>query len=182
MASKTQCQVFCYVRESPISTCPTRFPWTGTDYVLTVIELLSPANKRPGRGRQLYEDKRLDVLATRTHFVEIDLLRAGKPIPVNGNGSRSHYRILVSRGDRRPNAHLYALSVRQPIPVFLLPLRPGDQEPLVDIGRLIHELYDRASYDLWVDDSGNPDPPLAAEDTVSADSSSSSHRVCISPP
>ena len=114
--------------------------------------------------------------------MEIDLLRAGKPIPVIGNGSRSHYRILVSRGDRRPNAHLYALSVRQPIPVFLLPLRPGDQEPLVDIGRLIHELYDRASYDLWVDYSGNPDPPLAAEDTVSADSSSSSHRVCISPP
>jgi hypothetical protein len=46
---------------------------TGTDYVIAVLEVLSPTNKRPGRGRRIYEDKRLDVLATRTHLVEIDL-------------------------------------------------------------------------------------------------------------
>src|SRR5215475_15528314 len=54
---------------------------TGTDYVLTVLEILSPTNKRPGRGRRIYEDKRMDVLATRTHLVEIDLIRAGEPMP-----------------------------------------------------------------------------------------------------
>ena len=38
---------------------------TGTDYVIAVMEMLSPTNKRPGRGRRIYEDERLDVLATR---------------------------------------------------------------------------------------------------------------------
>ena len=31
---------------------------TGTDDVITVLEILSPTNKRPGRGRQLYADEK----------------------------------------------------------------------------------------------------------------------------
>jgi hypothetical protein len=80
---------------------------TGTDDVVTVLEILSPTNKRLGRGRRLYEDKRMEVLASRTHLVEIDLVRAGEPMPITGHGSASEYRILVSRGDCRPNATLY---------------------------------------------------------------------------
>jgi hypothetical protein len=142
---------------------------TGTDYVITVPEILSPTHKRPGRGRQIYEGKRLDVLATRTHLVEIDLIRAGEPMPILDNGSTSHYRILVSRGDRRPHATLYAFGVRQMIPPFPLPLKPEDQEPLVDIGGLLHDLYDRASYDLRLDYQGEPVPSLSAEDALWAD-------------
>ncbi|EDX86849.1 hypothetical protein S7335_4556 [Synechococcus sp. PCC 7335] len=37
------------------------------DTVITVIELLSPANKRPGKGRDTYEAKRLSVLGSRSH-------------------------------------------------------------------------------------------------------------------
>jgi hypothetical protein len=108
------------------------------------------------------EAKLLDVLATRTHLVEIDLLRAGEPIPIIGNDSAGDYRILVSRGDRRPTATLYAFSIRQADPTFPLPLQPEDQEPSVDVGRLLHDLYDRASYDLRVDYASAPDPPLRA--------------------
>ena len=142
---------------------------TGTDYVIAVMEMLSPTNKRPGRGRRIYEDKRLDVLATRTHFIEIDLLRAGEPMPIVGNGSTSAYRILVSRGDHRPTATLYAFDVRQPIPTFPLPLPPGNHEPLVDIGQLLHDLYERASYDLRLDYTGEPEPPLPAVEALWAD-------------
>jgi len=39
-----------------------------THAVITVLELLSPANKRPGEGHQQYERKRLQVLATTTHL------------------------------------------------------------------------------------------------------------------
>ena len=46
------------------------------DRVVTVLELLSPTNKRPGRGRAEYELKRLVLLGTATHLVEVDLLRA----------------------------------------------------------------------------------------------------------
>jgi hypothetical protein len=142
---------------------------TGTDYVIAVLEMLSPTNKRPGRGRRIYEDKRLDVLATRTHLVEIDLIRTGEPMPILDNSSASAYRILVSRGDCRPHATLYAFGVRQSIPRFPLPLKPADQEPIVDLGRLLHDLYDQASYDLRLDYTGEPDPPLPAPEAAWAD-------------
>ena len=140
-----------------------------TDDVLAVLEILSPTNKRPGRGRRLYEDKRMEVLASRTHLVEVDLVRTGEPMPILGNGRASAYRILVSRGDCRPNATLYTFGVRQPIPPFSLPLKPSDQEPTVDLGQILHDLYDRASYDLRLDYKSDPDPPLLPVEAAWAD-------------
>jgi hypothetical protein len=142
---------------------------TGTDYVLTVLEILSPTNKRPGRGRRIYEDKRLEVLASRTQLVEIDLIRAGEPMPITGDGSASDYRMLVSRGDCRPNATLYAFGVRQSMPPFALPLKPHDQEPTIDLGLILQDLYDRASYDLRLDYRGDPHPPLPPAEAAWAD-------------
>jgi hypothetical protein len=133
------------------------------------VEALSPTNKRPGRGRRLYEDKRMEVLASNIHLVEIDLIRAGEPMPIIGNGRASAYRILVSRGDCRPNASLYAFGVRQSIPSFSLPLKPTDQEPTVDLGELLRDLYDRASYDLRLDYKGDPEPPLPSPEATWAD-------------
>jgi hypothetical protein len=142
---------------------------TGTDYLVTLVEILSPTNKRPGRGRRIYEDRRMEVLASRTHLVEVDLVRVGEPMPIMGNGRASDHRILVSRGDCRPNATLYPFGVRQPIPSFSLPLKPGDREPTVDIGSILHDLYDRAGYDLRLHYTGDPDPPLPSAEAVWAD-------------
>ena len=52
-----------------------------TQAVVTVIEVLSPANKRSD-GRRKYETKRQAVLGSLTHLVEIDLLRDGEPLPI----------------------------------------------------------------------------------------------------
>lgn len=111
----------------------------------------------------------LQVLGTCTHLMEIDLLRGGEPKRVWGNGRDSHYRIPMSRGDYRPRADLYAFNLRDPIPAFPLPLRPGDEEAMVELGALLHALYDRAGYDLVVDYTAEPVPPLEGEDAVWAD-------------
>lgn len=140
-----------------------------TGEVVTVLELLSPTNKRPGEGRRLYEEKRLQTLRMRTHLVEIDLLRGGEPMTMWGNGHGRHYRILVSRSEHRPHADLYAFDLPQPIPSFLLPLREGDEEPPVDLGALLHALYDRAGYDLAVDYAAEPVPPLEGNAAVWVD-------------
>jgi len=138
--------------------------------VITVIEIRSPTNKHTGEGRRLYEEKRLRLLGTLTHLVEIDLLRDGEPMPVYDNGHQSDYRILVSRSYRRPAADLYTFSLRQPIPAFPLPLRRGEAEPTIDLNTLLHELYDRAAYDLRLNYKTDPVPPLAPPDALWADS------------
>lgn len=140
-----------------------------TGDVITVIELLSPDNKRPGEGRRQYEQKRLQVLGSLTHLVEVDLLRGGDPMPMRvvGNGRGAAYRLVVSRAEHRPRADVYLFDIRDPIPTFRLPLRPGDEEPIVDLGRLLHELYDRAGYDLAIDyTQPPPPPPLSDEDAA----------------
>ena len=47
----------------------------GTHQVTTVIEVLSPKNKRKGEGRTTYEKRQQRVLGSSSHLVEIDLPR-----------------------------------------------------------------------------------------------------------
>ncbi len=140
-----------------------------TEVLITTIEILSPTNKRTGKGRQIYEEKRAQVLASRSNLVEIDLLRKGDPMPMMGNDIQSHYRILVCRGDRRPYADLYAFNLQDIIPSFALPLRSGDTEPIIDLQALLNEVYDIYGYDLVVDFSQQSVPALSETDAAWVD-------------
>ncbi|ASC70254.1 hypothetical protein XM38_011900 [Halomicronema hongdechloris C2206] len=137
-----------------------------TGIVVTILELISPSNKRLGRGRQQYEEKRLKILASQTHLVEIDLIRAFSPLPMRGPEQPSLYRILISCADQRPRADLYPFDLRSQIPAFPLPLQPQDPEIIVELQPLLAQLYDRASYDLAIDYSQDPVPPLTGEDVA----------------
>jgi Protein of unknown function (DUF4058) len=140
-----------------------------TRAVITAIEVLSPANKRPGKGRQTYETKRDRVLESATHFVEIDLLREHLPMPILGAAPITDYRILVSRASQRPKAQLYAFDLQQPIPVFALPLKPSDADLAVDLQGLLFEIYNQARFDLAIAYTEEPVPPLKAPAQAWAD-------------
>lgn len=132
--------------------------------LVTIVELLSPANKLHRRGRLKYEAKRRRVFDSATNLVEIDLLRAGRPMPLVRPAPASDYRILISRGDLRPQARLYAFSVRHAIPTIPVPLLPGDDEPELPLNAVLHGLYERARYDLRLNYAKPPVPPLAEAD------------------
>lgn len=118
--------------------------------VVTVIEILSPRNKRSKEGRTVYENKRQKILASATNLVEIDLLRLGESLPIIG-AKKSDYHILVSRSHQRPDADLYSFDLQDTIPVFPVPLRSGENEPVIDLNRLLNEIYERARFDLAID-------------------------------
>jgi hypothetical protein len=141
----------------------------GDERVITVLEILSPTNKPPGLGRQLYEHKRLLTLGTCTNLVEMDLLRAGEPMLMWGDGHGAPYRILVSRASHRPRGDLFPFTVRQAIPAFPLPLQRRDEEPIVELTPLLHDLYQHAGYDLRLDYRAEAEPPLEGEDADWAD-------------
>jgi len=90
---------------------------------VTAIELLSPANKRPGAdGYDQYLDERNHVLATSANLVELDLLRGGRRIPLLGKLPAGDFVATVSRSRRRPRAEAYVWSLEQPLPVIPIPL------------------------------------------------------------
>jgi hypothetical protein len=136
-----------------------------TGRVVTVIELLSPKNKRSGEGRNQYTTKRNQVLGCGTNLVEIDLLRLGEALPVAG-GVASDYRILVSRSRTRPDAELYAFNLRDQLPVFPLPLELSDREPFIDLSTLLDQVYDEAALELAIDYHQPPRLGLKDEDWV----------------
>lgn len=132
-----------------------------TGQVITVIEILSPVNKRSGEGRENYQKKRQRILGSLTHLVEIDLLRGWQPMPILNHDFQTDYRILVSCSDLRPQANLYEFNLPDPIPAFSLPLRSQDQKPVLDLQELLHRLYDRAGYDFAIDYNQEIVPPLS---------------------
>jgi hypothetical protein len=120
-----------------------------TGRVVTVIELLSPKNKRSKAGREAYLQKRRQTMMSQTHWVEIDLLRGGEVLPMTG-AIRSDYRILVSVSQSRPKAQLYAFNLRQVIPAISIPLNGAATVPL-DLQPLLHRVYDKARFELAID-------------------------------
>ena len=133
--------------------------------VITVIEILSPSNKLAREGRTQYEGKRLKVLSSLTHLVEMDLLRSGHPFPMKAPG-HNDYRIVISRSQDRPRADIYLFGVRNLVPAFPIPLRPGDTEPILPLNDILHELYDQGGYDLIIDYRQPPPPPLSEADAA----------------
>ena len=150
---------------------------TGAEQVITVIEVLSPVNKRPGPGREKYECKRLEILSTYTHLVEIDLLRAWPPMPVMDDIDLGDYRLLVRRGEQGSRALLYPFRLREPIPVFTLPLQPGDAEPQVELKPLLDAVYAEGRYELRIDYHQASTPPLYPDDAVWASELIVSHAA-----
>jgi len=136
--------------------------------VVTIIELLNPSNKNPGPDREQYLGKRRQILLSNSHFVEIDLLRGGPRLPVDGLAPCDYY-ALVSRVESRPQVGVWPIQLREPLPAIPVPLRKPDESVSLDLQQLIHRVYDGAGYASHIY-AGSPKPPLTPNDQEWAES------------
>ena len=74
--------------------------------------------------------------------------------------------LLVSRGWQRPRGQLHAFDLRQSIPTIPVPLQRSEDEPLLELNRVVHDLYHRVRFYLRLDYSLPPEPPLTGEDAI----------------
>ncbi len=132
--------------------------------LITVVELLSPTNKRGGADREQYVAKREELVKSAAHFVEIDLLRGGRPMPVERR-PRCDYSVLVSRAEARPWAGFWPVRLRQRLPIIPVPLLPGDPDARIDLQEILHHVYDATGYEDFIY-AGQPDPPLSSKDAA----------------
>jgi hypothetical protein len=114
--------------------------------------------------REQYLMKRKEILAGQAHFVEIDLLRLGGRMPVEGM-PECDYCVMVSRYELRPRVGLWPIRLRDRLPVIPVPLNLPDPDARVDLQQLLHTVYDSARYENYIYD-GAPEPPLAGEDAA----------------
>lgn len=135
-----------------------RDSWT----LVTVIELLSPSNKQIGKDREQFVSKRSQLLSSRVHYVEIDLLRGDPRLPFDDLPDCEYY-ALVSRCEDRPRGSLWPVRLRDPLPVIPVPLYSPSADLSLDLQFLLHRVYDSARYQNWIYTRG-PIPPLSADD------------------
>ena len=134
--------------------------------VVTVLETLSPSNKRAGGdGRREYLEKREAVLQSRAHLVELDLLRGGLRLPTTTPLPKGDYYTIVSRRQRRPRAAVYAWPLRDPLPTIPVPLKQPDPDVPLDLQAAFRTVYDRARYGLSLNYGADLQPPLSDDDT-----------------
>jgi len=135
--------------------------------LVTCVEVLSPSNKRPGtEGWDLYLRKRQALLLGSAHFVEIDLLRGGRRMPMVTPWPKSPYYLLVSRRRRAPYCSVWPAGFRHPLPPISIPLDDPHPDIPLDLQPMIEAVYQRASYDQSINYSKTLTPPLGAEDAA----------------
>lgn len=113
--------------------------------IVTVIEVLSPTNKRVG-GEDRADDlrKRRQLLRSEASLVEIDLVRQGRPFNVGGRAET--YNVFVSRPWERPYGDLYPVRLFQRLPRSAVPLDEGVEAATLDLQEAVDTVYDRAGY------------------------------------
>lgn len=131
--------------------------------VVTVIEVLSPANKvRGSRGRDSYESKREQVIRSNSHFIEIDLLRAGEGFPPYEALPPHEYRVHLSRVGRGPKGTIWPIRLAQRLPPIPIPLRGDDPDTKIDLQAVLGSVYERGAYQMDIDYRSDPPSPQPA--------------------
>ena len=134
--------------------------------LITVIEVLSPSNKRPGEGQKQYLRNQQELRDAGVNLVEIDLLREGDWVVAVPRGAidpnlRTPYRVVVRRGSRCLEAEYYAIALSSRLPAIKVPLRPTDADVPLDLQALLDQCYENGGYDD-IDYNTPPEPQLSA--------------------
>ncbi len=136
--------------------------------LVTCIELLSWTNKTPGEhGRDLYLRKQREVLGSKVHLVEIDLLRGGEhttAVPRDRLvrvAGEYEYHVSIHRFDNLEDYFVYPIRLNERLPEIGVPLWPGDGEVGVDLQAVMERTYASGPYVREIDyGHDTPQPPV----------------------
>jgi len=137
--------------------------------VITLLEFISPGNKLSRTGRRLYSRKRAEAIDAEISFVEIDLTRAGEPVfrfnlDVLPRTHRTQYHASIWRsGNEDDRYEVYPIPLRERLPAIRIPLRPDDQDAVLDLQELVDRAYEEGRY-VVLDYSRPLKPPLSDDD------------------
>ena len=141
-----------------------------TSDVITTLECLSHLNKAPSRNRDAYLRKQRAICDSLTHFVEIDLLRAGSPtLAVSLERPETtpyDYLICLYRGGTGAHYALWPTTLQQPLPKIAIPLEGDVPDVVVDLQTVLERTYTEGAFSRLIDYDLAPIPLLSGEDNL----------------
>lgn len=152
-----------------------------TGRLVTVIELLSPANKQDERACSRYFNKLETFRSAGANVVEIDLVRKGGFVfpdaaTVHLRNKSATYGVCVFRITRPKEREVYVIGLREKLPAVSIPLRPADADVVLDLQPLIDQCHERGRYHR-LNYQAELYPPLSADDAAWVDSVLRSHEL-----
>ncbi len=142
-----------------------------TKRVVTVIELISPSNKR-GPGLRAYRKKRRQLLGSDVNVVEIDLVRKGnwKALLLPHTSPREKhtpYRATLRFAAEPDAVYLIPMKLQETLPEVPVPLRKGDQPLFLKLQPLVNAVYERGRCEQAINYSATPpEPQMSEEETA----------------
>lgn len=132
--------------------------------LVTMIEVLSPSNKRYGPDREQYLLKRATMMFSSASIVEIDLLRGGPRLPIN-DLPVCDYCVTVFRKANAFKVEAWPIGLRDELPVIPVPLEGDFADAKLDLKALLDRVYDAAGHEDYLYESF-PEPPLDQTDAI----------------
>jgi hypothetical protein len=125
---------------------------------ITLIDVVSPANKTTAQGRQCYLNKRQEARRENASLVEIDLVLQGQPtLDYSREGLPDwDYAVTVTRSTKPESFEIYTATIQKRLPRFRLPLAADDRDTVLDLQAAFARCYDQGGFMSMIDYSRDP--------------------------
>jgi uncharacterized protein DUF4058 len=135
--------------------------------LISLVDVVSPANKTSSSGRKAYLDKRRDGRNAGCSLVEIDLVLQGQPmLDYSREGLPDwNYAVTVTRSTQPDRYEIYTATLQKPrLPRFRLPLAPDDRDTVVDLQAAFTRAFEQGGFGEKIDYARDPATALSDED------------------
>lgn len=142
------------------------------DSLVTLLDVVSPANKMSAEGREAYLSQRREATVAGANLVEIDLVLQGQPtLEYSRDGLPDwHYAVTVTRMTRPERYEIYTATLQKRLPRFRLPLAANERDFVLDLQGIFTRSFAQGGYASQIDYRNDPPVPLEDEDPHWVDS------------
>jgi hypothetical protein len=133
--------------------------------LITLIEVVSPANKITGDGRRVYSERRDEVKKLNANVVEIDLVLQGQTLfdGVKDSAPTWDYAVVVTRWTHPDRYEIYSATLPKRLPRFRVPLASDDRDTVLDLQAAVARAYDQGDFVKCIDYALDPATRLSDE-------------------
>jgi Protein of unknown function (DUF4058)/Protein of unknown function (DUF2934) len=131
--------------------------------LVTLVDVVSPANKTTEFGRQAYLETRTQARVKNASVVEIDLTLQGRPtLDYSRDGLPEwDYAVSVTRASQPERYEIYTAMLQKRLPRFKIPLASTDRDTVLDLQETFARVYDQGGFAGKIDFGREPATGLA---------------------
>jgi hypothetical protein len=133
---------------------------------VTLLDVVSPANKATDAGRQAYLASRQEGREAGASLVEVDLILQGRrTLDYSRDGLPAwDYAVTVMRQTQPERYEIYTSTLQKRLPRFRLPLAADERDTVLDLQTAVNRCYDQGDFASRIDYWREPPAPPGEAD------------------